>query len=128
MNQRVLSGCLGAIAFAALGTIAVAAPRAVLSDVQVSERGPDQYVLQTRSTAAQAFDVRPGSSAARLQVQLHAVNLGRGLRSSRAPFGRVRLLGRASGDVVLRLRLRRGWKAEVRQGSSPNTVDVRIAR
>ncbi|HEV7734003.1 MAG TPA: hypothetical protein VGR62_17665 [Candidatus Binatia bacterium] len=123
MTARSLLGILLLIA-----TIARAEPTTVVSDLQVSERGTKQYVLQVRSTAAQPFDVVPSGKRRRLTVALHGARLGKIPAVGRTPFGRVKLKTGHDGDVVLRLQLRKGWKASVRQGGSPNVVDVRIER
>ncbi len=119
---------LGAATLLLLAVMARAEPIAVVSDVQVSERGAKQYVLQVRSTAPQPFDVVPGGKRRRLTVALHAARLGDVPKVGRAPFGRIRLRTGHGGDVVLRIQLRKGWRASVRQGGSPNVVDVRIER
>lgn len=111
-----------------LTAVARAEPVAVVSDVQVTERGAKQYVIQVRSTAAQPFDVVPSGKRRRLTVALHGARLGKVPAVGRAPFGRVKLKTGHGGDVVLRVQLRKGWKASVRQGGSPNVVDVRIER
>lgn len=111
-----------------LATVARADASAVVSDMQVTERGTRQYVLQVRSTEAQPFDVVPSAKRRRLTVKLHGARLATIPALGRAPFGRAKLRTARDGGVVLRVQLRRGWTASVRQGASPNVVDVRIER
>lgn len=101
-------------------------PTQVVADVQVMRRGPSQYVLELRSTGAQAFDAQ--GTRRRVSVALHGARLGPRPAVGRTPFGRVRLRAQRDGGVVFRLRLRRGWQADVRQGRSPSTVEVRVHR
>lgn len=69
-----------------------------------------------------------GASTRRLLVvDLHGAALAKVPAVGRQPFGRVKLKRRAGG-VELRLRLRKGWTASVRQGGSPSTVDVSVER
>lgn len=101
---------------------------AMISDVQVQSQGEARYEIAIRSTAAQAFDVAPAGRAGRVTVRLHQTGLGRIATPGRAAFGRVKLRARRDGDVIARLRLRRGWTARVRQGGSPDMVVIRVER
>ena len=123
MMQRILLLVLGG------ATVAVALQaRAVLSDVQVMQRDATHYVVETRSTDAQAFDVISSRNPKRFAVRLYGANLARTAPLGRTAFGRVRLRAHADGNIILRVRLRKGWHATVAQGHSANAVDVRITR
>jgi hypothetical protein len=99
----------------------------VVADAQVTQRNAGQWLLQVRSNAPQAFDVDAASTRRLLVVDLHGAQLGKVPGAGRTPFGKVKLK-RRPGGVELRVRLRKGWTASVRQGASPNAVDVRIER
>ena len=122
MQRIVLLGL--AWATAAVGLQA----RAVVSDVQVMQRDASTYIVETRSTNAQAFDVIPTRNPRRFTVRLYGVNLARTAPLGRAAFGRVRLRARSDGTIILRVGLRKGWHATVTQGHSANAVDVHIGR
>ena len=122
MKRIVLLGLGWATAAVALQA------RAVVSDVQVMQRDASSYVVETRSTDAQAFDVIPTRNPQRFTVRLYGANLARTAPLGRTAFGRVRLRARSDGNILLRVRLRRGWHAVAVQGHSPNAVDVRITR
>jgi hypothetical protein len=106
---------------------ALADPALVVADAQVTQRDFGRWLLQLRSNAPQAFDVDAASTRRLLVVELHGARLAKLPAIGRTPFGRVKLK-RRPGGVELRVRLRKGWTASVRQGASPSTVDVRIDR
>ncbi len=111
----------------ALAPAAYAEPTLVVADAQVTQRDAGAWMLQVRSNGPQAFDVDAASTRRLLVVDLHGARLGKPSAVGRTPFGRVKLR-RRPGGVELRIRLRKGWTASVRQGGSPHTVDVRIDR
>lgn len=115
----VLSALVGEAGIASAGVIA---------DAQIDKVGDDAYVLTIRGSAPQSFDAITADGGRRVTVQLHAATLGKLHRPGRTAFGRVKLRGRAGDEVLLRLKLRSGWRAHVRQGASANAVEVRLTR
>jgi len=122
---RALAGLL------LLGCLALPPPAraaAVVADAQVLAAGPGAWTLALRSSAPQAFDASTSHNGRRVTIRLHDATLGTLHRLPRATFGRVALRAKHGREVVVRLRLRKGWTATVHQGRSANAVDVRIAR
>jgi hypothetical protein len=118
---------LALLAALLLAAPAHADPTLVVAGAQVTQRDAGRWLLQVRSNGPQAFDVGAASTRRLLVVALHGAQLGKVPGVGRQPFGRVKLK-RRPGGVELRVRLRKGWRASVRQGASPNAVDVRIDR
>ncbi len=115
-----------------LGVLACAVERVraagVVADAQTELVGDGAWMLRLRSSAPLAFDAATAHGDRRVVDRLHDATLGSMPASSKAAFGRVKLRRRGPTEVLVRLKLRKGWRAHVRQGPAPNVVDVRVVR
>lgn len=101
----------------------------VVANLQVMALGQDHYLLQVQSSGPQAFDVLRTAPGVPFTVRLYRAGFGNLPPLGPTPFGAVDLVDEPrQGSVLLHISLLPGYRIHVAQGTSPNTVDLRIQR